>query len=72
MLQHTLERDMSSWVFYNQMAYITSDMFFGTMGALFRYKVQADMGGDGVCALKKDTQNRETTSRETTSRENEL
>lgn len=48
------------------MAYITADMFFGTMGVLFRYKVQTDMGGDGVCALKKDThsQNRETTSRE--------
>lgn len=44
------------------MGYITSDMFFGTMGVLFRYKVQTDMGGDGVCALIKDThfQNGET------------
>ena len=37
------------------MAYITSDTFFGTMSVLFRYKVQTDMGGNGVCALKKDT-----------------
>jgi len=48
------------------MAYITSDMCFGTMGVLFRYKVQTDMSGDGLCALIKDThfQNGETISRE--------
>lgn len=38
-----------------QMAYLTSDMFFGTVSVLFRYKVQTDMGGDGMGALKKDT-----------------